>query len=116
MTSLYWQVDPQDWDHKTGETDAAHTARVIADVKKHVRPGSIVLSHDFNQPDTIAAYEKLLPWLKENFTLGIPGVPAPAPTTTTTVEPTPSETPATPDPSTSASPDPAAAAAAAAAQ
>jgi peptidoglycan/xylan/chitin deacetylase (PgdA/CDA1 family) len=112
MTSLYWQVDPQDWDHKTGETDAAHTARVIAEVKEHVRPGSIVLSHDFNQPDTIAAYEKLLPWLKENFTLGIPGEPAPAPTTPT-VEPTPSETPATPSPSTSASPDPAAAAAAA---
>ena len=45
-----------------------------------MKPGSIVLSHDFNQPDTIAAYEKLLPWLKANFTLGIPGEPAPAPT------------------------------------
>ncbi|MCU7724523.1 polysaccharide deacetylase family protein [Actinoplanes sp. KI2] len=110
MTSLYWEVDPKDWQHKTGETDAAHTDRVIAEVRKHVRPGSIVLSHDFNQPDTIAAYEKLLPWLKATFTLGIPGAaPAPAATTppTTAPEPTPTDTPAAPDPSASASPAPA---------
>ncbi|WP_433369903.1 polysaccharide deacetylase family protein [Actinoplanes sp. CA-142083] len=104
MTSLYWQVDPADWDHKAGETDAAHTDRVVAEIKKHVRPGSIVLSHDFNQPDTIAAYQKLLPWLKANFTLGIPGGPAPAATTPPTASPTPTETPATPDPSAPASP------------
>ena len=112
MTSLYWQVDPQDWDHKTGETDAAHVARVIDEVKKHVRPGSIVLSHDFNQPDTIAAYQKLLPWLRDNFTLGIPGEPVAGPTTPPTTEPTPSptETPTTPAPSTSSSPAAAAAA------
>ncbi|GAA2613249.1 polysaccharide deacetylase family protein [Paractinoplanes durhamensis] len=103
MTSLYWQVDPQDWDHRVGETDDAHIARVIAEVKKHVKPGSIVLSHDFNQPDTIAAYQKLLPWLKENFTLGIPGQPAPV-TSAPTTEPTPAETPATPDPSASTVP------------
>jgi peptidoglycan/xylan/chitin deacetylase (PgdA/CDA1 family) len=72
MTSIYWQVDPRDWEHTTGETDAKHTDRVVAEVQKHVRPGSIVLSHDFNQPDTIAAYEKLLPWLKSNFTIGLP--------------------------------------------
>jgi peptidoglycan/xylan/chitin deacetylase (PgdA/CDA1 family) len=109
MTSLYWQVDPADWDHKPGETDAAHTARVIAEIKKHVRPGSIVLSHDFNQPDTIAAYTQLLPWLKANFTLGIPDRPAPAetPSAAPTTAPTPTETPATPatpDPSAPASP------------
>jgi peptidoglycan/xylan/chitin deacetylase (PgdA/CDA1 family) len=107
MTSLYWQVDPADWDHKPGETDVAHTDRVVAEIKKHVRPGSIVLSHDFNQPDTIAAYQKLLPWLKANFALGIPGDPAPAETPSAppaTASPTPTETPATPDPSASASP------------
>jgi peptidoglycan-N-acetylglucosamine deacetylase len=104
MTSLYWEVDPQDWKHEAGETDAAHTARVIAEVKKHVRPGSIVLSHDFNQPDTIAAYQKLLPWLKENFTLGIPGRPGSEPTTPATTAPTPADTPAAPDPSASAAP------------
>ncbi|HEX5200213.1 MAG TPA: polysaccharide deacetylase family protein [Actinoplanes sp.] len=115
MTSLYWQVDPADWNHKAGETDAAHTARVVAEIKKHVRPGSIVLSHDFNQPDTIAAYQELLPWLKANFTLGIPGDPDPAPAATTppTASPAPTETPAPPDPSTPAAPaDPGAGAAA----
>jgi len=106
MTSLYWQVDPQDWLHKAGETDAAHTDRVIAEIKKHVRPGSIVLSHDFNQPDTIAAYAKLLPWFKANFTLGVPGEPAPAATTPPAATPTPTGTP-TPEPSPSASTDPA---------
>ena len=106
MTSLYWQVDPQDWDHKTGETDAAHITRVIAEVKKHVRPGSIVLSHDFNQPDTIVAYAKLLPWLHDNFALGIPGEPAPSHTTPPATEPTPTptETPAFPNPSASTTP------------
>jgi len=79
MTSLYWQVDPRDWDHPTGEDDEEHVDRVIDDVKKFVRPGSIVLSHDFNEPDTIAAYEQLLPWLTKNFELGLPQEEQPTP-------------------------------------
>ncbi|GAA0540650.1 hypothetical protein GCM10010172_22410 [Paractinoplanes ferrugineus] len=106
MSSLYWEVDPQDWKHDAGENDAAHTARVIAEVKKHVRPGSIVLSHDFNQPDTIAAYQQLLPWLKQNFKLGIPDLPTPAPTTTAPA-PAPSATTTAPGPAPSAGPQPA---------
>jgi peptidoglycan/xylan/chitin deacetylase (PgdA/CDA1 family) len=78
MTSLYWQVDPRDWDHSTDADDAAHIDRVIAAVEKDVKPGSIILSHDFGQPDTIAAYEKLLPWLTERFEIGLP-VPPPVP-------------------------------------
>jgi peptidoglycan/xylan/chitin deacetylase (PgdA/CDA1 family) len=77
MTSLYWQVDPRDWDHPKGETDPAHVNRVMSDILRSVKPGSIILSHDFNQPDTIAAYSKLLPWLTSNFTTTIPGQPAP---------------------------------------
>jgi len=97
MTSLYWQVDPQDWLHKTGETDTAHTDRVIAAVKKDVRPGSIVLSHDFNQPDTIRAYAKLLPWLTENFRLGTPARPTPLPASSgATTGPAPTPTSADP--------------------
>ncbi|MDY7086013.1 MAG: polysaccharide deacetylase family protein, partial [Actinomycetota bacterium] len=82
MTSLYWEVDPRDWEHPEKETEQQHIARIVGDVRKQVRPGAIVLSHDFNQPATIKAYEKLLPWLAENFTLGIPGAtetPAPPP-------------------------------------
>ncbi|GAA3904981.1 polysaccharide deacetylase family protein [Actinoplanes auranticolor] len=79
MVSLYWEVDPRDWEHSENEDDTAHVAKIVKGVQKDVRPGAIVLSHDFNQPDTILAYERLLPWLAENFELGIPDVP-PAPT------------------------------------
>jgi peptidoglycan/xylan/chitin deacetylase (PgdA/CDA1 family) len=79
MTSLYWDVDPRDWEHRPDEDDARHVERLIADVQKFVKPGSIVLSHDFNQPDTVQAYEALLPYLTENFTVGMPARhPAPA--------------------------------------
>jgi hypothetical protein len=52
---------------------SAHISRVVSEVKGHTRPGSIVLSHDNGQPNTIAAYQHLLPWLQERFTLeGLP--------------------------------------------
>jgi peptidoglycan/xylan/chitin deacetylase (PgdA/CDA1 family) len=72
MTSLYWEVDPRDWDQPEDETDAAHVERVVAEVEKLVRPGSIVLSHDFRQSNTVDAYAILLPWLVERFELGFP--------------------------------------------
>jgi peptidoglycan/xylan/chitin deacetylase (PgdA/CDA1 family) len=81
MTSLYWEVDPRDWDQPAGEDDATHVEKIVKGVQKDVRPGSIVLSHDFDQPDTVLAYEQLLPWLTENFQLGVPSEPAP-PTST----------------------------------
>jgi peptidoglycan/xylan/chitin deacetylase (PgdA/CDA1 family) len=107
MTSLYWQVDPRDWDHPKGETDTAHINRVMSEILRSVKPGSIILSHDFNQPDTIQAYSKLLPWLTSNFTTTIPGEPAghaPATATPSTSPPaatpgeaTPTVTPNAPD-------------------
>ncbi|TDO38562.1 polysaccharide deacetylase family protein [Paractinoplanes brasiliensis] len=69
MTSIYWKVDPRDWSHRKGESSAAHQAKVIKSVTHHCRPGAIVLSHDYAQPDTIAAYRKLIPWLKKRYTL-----------------------------------------------
>ncbi len=69
MTSLYWKVDPRDWDHPKGETDAAHRARVINTVEKHVGKGAVILSHDYAQPDTIAAYRTLIPWLRHRYKL-----------------------------------------------
>jgi peptidoglycan-N-acetylglucosamine deacetylase len=92
MASLYWEVDPRDWDHSTDPDDTAHTDRVIAAVQKDVRPGSIILSHDFHQPDTITAYETLLPWLTQNFEIGMPVPPPPA----APESPTPSSSPAAP--------------------
>jgi peptidoglycan/xylan/chitin deacetylase (PgdA/CDA1 family) len=72
MTSLYWEVDPRDWDQPTEESDSAHVERVVALVEKDVRAGSIVLSHDFKQGNTIEAYEILLPRLASRFELGLP--------------------------------------------
>ncbi|BCJ42704.1 hypothetical protein GCM10010168_05540 [Actinoplanes ianthinogenes] len=104
MSSLYWAVDPRDWEHLEGESDAAHIKRVIATVKKQTAPGSIILSHDFNQPDTVAAYQELLPWLVENFQLGVPSGTGETPLTPATTAPTP----ATPTPSADTTTAPAA--------
>jgi peptidoglycan/xylan/chitin deacetylase (PgdA/CDA1 family) len=76
MTSLYWEVDPRDWEHAEKDKDGDHVKKIVKSVQRDVRPGAIVLSHDFNQPDTILAYELLLPWLTEKFELGIPELPA----------------------------------------
>jgi peptidoglycan/xylan/chitin deacetylase (PgdA/CDA1 family) len=69
MTSIYWQVDPRDWEHKKEESTTAHVDRLIHDIKRDTRPGAIVLSHDNKQPTTIEAYKVLLPWLKDRFQL-----------------------------------------------
>lgn len=69
MASIYWDADPADWNHSKDANDEAHIKRVIAEVKKQVRQGSIILSHDNKQPDTIIAYRTLIPFLKQYFTL-----------------------------------------------
>jgi peptidoglycan-N-acetylglucosamine deacetylase len=69
MHSIYWAVDPGDWDKVKWGTGPSMVAHIIANVEANVRPGSIVLSHDLAKPDTITAYRTLLPWLKERFTL-----------------------------------------------
>jgi peptidoglycan/xylan/chitin deacetylase (PgdA/CDA1 family) len=69
MKSIYWKVDPRDWDHPREESDGAHTARVVDAVKSRTHAGAIVLSHDYAQPDTIKAYRTLLPWLRKRFHL-----------------------------------------------
>ncbi|HEX8631298.1 MAG TPA: polysaccharide deacetylase family protein, partial [Catenuloplanes sp.] len=69
MRSQYWEVDPRDWEKPLGQTDEGHIAKIIRVVQAETRPGSMILSHDFQQPTTITAYETLLPWLKERFNL-----------------------------------------------
>jgi peptidoglycan/xylan/chitin deacetylase (PgdA/CDA1 family) len=69
MASLYWKVDPRDWDHPKGETHAQHQQKVIWRVSHYTHDGAIVLSHDFAQPDTIAAYRKIIPALKKKYKL-----------------------------------------------
>lgn len=73
MASLYWHVDTRDWDSTSDASDHAHIGRVVAVVKNRTRPGSIVLAHDNGQPNTVIAFQQLLPWLKAHFTLiGMP--------------------------------------------
>jgi peptidoglycan/xylan/chitin deacetylase (PgdA/CDA1 family) len=69
MTSIYWQVDPRDWEHKKEESATTHVDRLVHDLKRDTKPGAIVLSHDNKQPTTIEAYKIVLPYLKQNFQL-----------------------------------------------
>jgi peptidoglycan/xylan/chitin deacetylase (PgdA/CDA1 family) len=69
MSSLYWWVDPRDWDDTHDGSAQAHISRVVSNVRNRVKPGAIVLSHDNGQPQTVVAYQQLLPWLKDRYTL-----------------------------------------------
>jgi peptidoglycan/xylan/chitin deacetylase (PgdA/CDA1 family) len=69
MQSIYWHVEPRDWDHTADASDGAHLSRIIAAVQGHTHKGSIILSHDYDEPLTITAYRSLIPWLKGRFHL-----------------------------------------------
>jgi peptidoglycan/xylan/chitin deacetylase (PgdA/CDA1 family) len=69
LTSIYWAVDPRDWDNQHYGTGARMVDHIVAVVESRTGPGAIVLSHDLKVPDTITAYATLLPWLKARFTL-----------------------------------------------
>ncbi|WP_436771982.1 polysaccharide deacetylase family protein [Yinghuangia sp. YIM S09857] len=58
MKPLDWSVDSRDWER--GGVD-----RIVATVKRELRPGGVVLMHDAggNRAQTVAALKKLLPWL-----------------------------------------------------
>ena len=45
------------------------TRHIVSTIEGTVRPGSIVLSHDYQKPATTAAYRILLPWLTARFKL-----------------------------------------------
>jgi len=64
MTPLDWAVDPQDW-NKPG------TQAIINRVIHNTHHGSIVLMHDGggNRSETLAACEKLIPWLQKRYPL-----------------------------------------------
>ena len=67
MTPLSWNVDDECWltsKYGTGEKMTAHMAAMV---HKETRKGSIILSHDNLKPQTVAAYQQILPWLKARF-------------------------------------------------
>jgi peptidoglycan-N-acetylglucosamine deacetylase len=69
MQSIYWSVDPRDWESSAYGKGTPMVNHIISAVEGGVRPGGIVLSHDNGKPDTITAYRTLLPWLKARFKL-----------------------------------------------
>jgi peptidoglycan/xylan/chitin deacetylase (PgdA/CDA1 family) len=69
LVPIDWEVDPRDWDFANYGTGQTMTDHIVATVEANVRPGSIVLSHDYQKPATTAAYRILLPWLTARFTL-----------------------------------------------
>jgi peptidoglycan/xylan/chitin deacetylase (PgdA/CDA1 family) len=78
MTPIDWDVDPWDWNFSKYGTGQSMTTHIVSAVESHVRPGSIVLSHDNQKPTTVAAYRIMLPWLTARFTLiALPPAPAP---------------------------------------
>lgn len=64
MKSIYWGLDTRDWDFSHFGRGIAMTNHIITVVTGGVRPGTIVLAHDYRKPDTIEAFRVLLPWLK----------------------------------------------------
>jgi peptidoglycan-N-acetylglucosamine deacetylase len=69
MKPIYWLVDPQDWNATKYGTGGLMVNHIVSVVRGYTRPGAIVLSHDRAKPDTITAYENILPWLIARFTL-----------------------------------------------
>jgi peptidoglycan/xylan/chitin deacetylase (PgdA/CDA1 family) len=70
MKPLYWSVDPRDWDHPTYGTGPRMVDHIISAVQAQVHPGAVILSHDRKEhPDTITAYQTLLPWLLARYQL-----------------------------------------------
>ncbi|WP_020521861.1 polysaccharide deacetylase family protein [Catelliglobosispora koreensis] len=80
MTPLHWDVDTSDWDHSRYGKGQSMINHIVHEVQNQTKPGSVVLAHDFNKPDTVAAFTTLLPWLKarvELISLPPGGIPAP---------------------------------------
>jgi peptidoglycan/xylan/chitin deacetylase (PgdA/CDA1 family) len=69
MAPIDWDVDPWDWNFDKFGTGQTMTRHIVSTIESTVRPGSIVLSHDYQKPATTAAYRILLPWLTARFQL-----------------------------------------------
>jgi peptidoglycan-N-acetylglucosamine deacetylase len=69
MKSIYWSLDTRDWEfakYGHGKTMVDH---IVTTLQTRTRQGAIILAHDFRKPDTVAAFTRVLPWLKRNFKL-----------------------------------------------
>jgi len=69
MIPIDWDVDPLDWNTDQYGSGGVMVNHIVNTIESTVRPGSIVLSHDYQKPATTNAYRILLPWLTARFTL-----------------------------------------------
>lgn len=69
LRSIYWAVDPRDWDFTRYPAGQPMVDHIVSVIETQTRPGAIILSHDSRKPDTLAAYVQLLPWLLPRFRL-----------------------------------------------
>jgi hypothetical protein len=69
MKSIYWGLDTRDWDFAHFGRGVSMINHIISVITSGVRPGTIVLAHDYRKPDSIAAFRVLLPWLKPRLRL-----------------------------------------------
>ncbi|MYW01940.1 polysaccharide deacetylase family protein [Streptomyces sp. SID3343] len=68
MRSLDWSVDTRDWERPG-------TEKILANAKKELKPGGIILMHDAGgeRSQTLAALKQLLPWLvQKGYTFAFP--------------------------------------------
>ncbi len=69
MTPLYWYVDTRDWESAKYGHGQSMVDNIVTRVERDSRRGAIILSHDKELPDTITAYQTLLPWLTQHYQL-----------------------------------------------
>lgn len=69
MVPLSWNIDDQCYLTAEYGRGATMRQRMFTIVKRDTKPGSIILSHENLKPHTVAAYETILPWLKQDYTL-----------------------------------------------
>jgi peptidoglycan/xylan/chitin deacetylase (PgdA/CDA1 family) len=69
MTPIHWSVDPADWDSARFGHGPAMINHIVEVIRHGTRRGSIILAHDLRTPDTIRAFDAVLPWLKAHFKL-----------------------------------------------
>jgi peptidoglycan/xylan/chitin deacetylase (PgdA/CDA1 family) len=77
MASLGWDVDPSDWNVQAYPPGPAMTNHIVANIRNHIHPGAIVLSHDGGgvRTSTVEAYRTLIPYLIDERQLRLIALP-----------------------------------------
>ncbi|GIH04718.1 chitooligosaccharide deacetylase NodB [Rhizocola hellebori] len=69
MTSLHWHLDTRDWESSQYGKGSSMVNHIINYVEGSCHPGSVILMHDYQKPDTTEALRTIMPWLKARFSV-----------------------------------------------